>query len=306
MAKLMSKKTRETVTTTTVLIVILLFVGFYIIYPLIVVGDMVTAPKTDESDTAPGPDLTAFSELSLSPDTFTVITDDNIELAGLLLKPDSLDSLTGTAIIVPGVNSAKETFASLAAGILATGNQVAIYDQRAAGASTGEYRSPGVYESDDLNQFVVHLKLHDQLYPPVTVIGFQTGADAAVLAAQKEDYLDRIIAVRPYLSAGRWIRALKNESGTWSIPFASAVYFWWYQKKSGFPLERTGPDDIMPVDIPTVLIAEPDDLSSTEYRRLIEQSENRVSSTVLPPENDDLNELIIKSLNSRPTEVPGP
>ncbi|MFH2037331.1 MAG: hypothetical protein ABIJ45_13075 [Candidatus Zixiibacteriota bacterium] len=303
MAKLMSKKTRETVTTSVVLAVIILFVIFYIIYPLVRVGDITSRPiPEDENGDAiefvMNNDPAYFIENGFSPDTFSMITDDNIQLAALYFAPDStrFDSISSTAILLHDIDGDRTSLKDYIQPLLDMGMAVVIYDQRACGFSGGEYHTPGIYESDDLNQLLAHLKIRDKIFDPVICIGFGLGGDAALNASRTENKIGAIIAIDPYLSSSRWMRLLKEKAGLFSIPFSNAVYFYWYQKISGYPIERGSADDIIPVEAKTIIYVSPEYITDDEILQIRDNSADFITIRELPVENDSLVNGIIESV----------
>jgi len=291
MAKLMSKKTREIVKTTTVLIIIVLFIGFYIVYPLITVPKLVARPDKDKFDDPEfkyANDASFFVDSGLLPDTLAIATDDNIRLAALYFRPDSnkLDSISGTVIMLHGDNSDRTSLISYISPLLDTGLAVVIYDQRASGFSGGKYHAAGIYEADDLVQLIVDLNFKGMLFPPLTVVGFDLGADAVIFASQKENRIDGVVAINPYLTSSRWISSLVRAKNALAIPLYKMVYFWWYQKLTGFPFDRTGVDDIQPVETRTILIAGQSAFEEDEYLKLMEISPDAVTTVSRAPDSD--------------------
>jgi pimeloyl-ACP methyl ester carboxylesterase len=301
MAKLMSKKTRETVTTTAVLVLIVLFVAFYIIYPLVTVRKATGRPDGEEFDDPAFTlenDAAFFNDRGFRPDTFEVTTDDNIRLAALYFHPDSTayDSVRGAAVLIHSSDSDRTSLSAYLSPLLDSGLSVILYDQRACGLSGGRYHAGGVYEGDDLNRLIVHLKFRGLIPRPLFAVGFELGADAAIYASEEEMRIDEVIAVSPRLTTNLWITRAKEDHGLLSIPFSRMVYFWWYKKITGFPLERTGPDDIQPVPSKTLLIMSQTDLDSEEAAVLKESSGDLISTLPMPEDENLLRDLILEEI----------
>ena len=297
----MSKKTREIVTTTTVLVLIILFIAFYIVYPLISVKKAFGRPdgaKFDDPEYTLENDAAFFNDLGFQPDTFDITTDDNIRLAALYFHPDSAlyDSLRGTAVLIHRSDSNRTSLSAYLNPLLDSGLAVILYDQRASGLSGGRYRAGGIYEADDLNQLIVHLKYRELIPRPVFAVGFEIGADAAIYASEEEMRIDEVIAVSPYLTVNRWITKVKQDHGLLPIPFYRMVYFWWYKKITGFPLDRTGPDDIRPVPSRTLLIMSQANLDGEQAQKLLEASGDLVSALPMPDNDDLLREAILAEI----------
>jgi len=291
MAKLMSKKTKEIVQTVAVLVLIVLLVGFYIVYPLITVPKMVERPdidKFDDPEFTYANDATFFIDSGFAPDTFAILTDDNIRLAALYFHPDTtvFDSVSGTVILLHGDNQDRQSLISYISPLLNSGLAVIIYDQRGCGFSGGKYHATGIYEADDLIQLIVDLDFHEKIYPPLTVAGFGLGADAVIYAAQKDKRIDGIVAIEPYLTTSRWITEQTEAFHAIKIPLYKMIYFWWYLKLTGFPFERTGVENIQSIETNTILIAEQSEFEEEEYLRLIELSPETIT-TVSQADNWD-------------------
>ncbi len=297
----MSKKTKEIVKTTAVLIIIVLFVAFYIVYPLITVPRLVARPDKDKFDDPEfkyANDASFFIDSGLIPDTFAVSTDDNIRLTALYFRPDTslFDTVSGTIIMLHGDNGNRTSLFSFISPLLDTGLAVVIYDQRACGFSGGKYRAAGIYEADDLVQLIVDLSFKEKAHPPLIVVGFDLGADAVLFASQKEKRIDGVLAVEPYLTSSRWISSLTEAKDAFAIPLYKMVYFWWYQKLTGFPFDRTHVDDIQPVETKTILIANQTMLKEDEYIRLMELSADAITtvSRTSDTDNEKSNQMILE------------
>jgi pimeloyl-ACP methyl ester carboxylesterase len=301
MAKLMSKKTKEIVQTTAVLAVALLFIFFYIIYPIITVPDMTARLNRDQFEDPshrPLNDPQAFINAGMTPDTFVVTTNDNIELAALMFAPDSSRTPIGTVILLHPDDSDRTYFLEYIPPLLDSGYEIIAYDQRASGHSAGAFFSPGVSEADDLAEIIAHLNLRRQLKPPVIVAGFGIGGDAALIASQNEKRIAGVIALNPHFTPTQWIEDRRKRDGALKIPFHKSVYFWWYQKFSGYPYERTGIDKILPVVVRTIIFADSEVANSREMTRLKEASPAELLEVRACPENaEKVRPAILEAIN---------
>ena len=290
MAKLMSKKTKEIVQTTTVLVIIALIIIFYAIYPLIKIPDTVSRPENDkfrDSEFALPNNQDFFVQSGLNPDTFAVMTTDNIRLAALQFRPDSsvFDSVRGAVILLHPDDTDRTAMIEYVQPLLDSGMTVFLYDQRACGVSGGRFHFGGDYEGDDLEAFISDLSIHEKLCLPLYIIGFQIGADAAIYASLNEQRIHRVIAVDPYLTTSRWISMLKSKTGLISIPLGNMVYFWWFQKFSGFPYGRTGTDDLVPPETATTIYMSASDADIDEIEKLKEITPAELLEIKTKPEN---------------------
>lgn len=304
MAKLMSKKTKDIVQTTTVIVVVVLIIIFYAIYPLIVVSDMVSRPDKDAFD---DPEYSQennpaiFTESGLNPDTLTFLTNDNIKLAALYFRPDSsvFDSAKGTVIILHPDDTDRTAILPYISPLLDSGLAVLAYDQRACGLSGGKYHFAGEYEADDLVELIVYLNIHEILVAPIIAVGFDLGADAVIGASRKENRILATIAIEPYLSSSRWIENQKEKFETFSIPLNNMIYYWWFQKHTGYPFDRTFADDLQSIDKPATIYMSDSDIEIEEIIRLKEISSPEFLTISLKSKNiNELQESVLLSIYS--------
>jgi pimeloyl-ACP methyl ester carboxylesterase len=244
-------------------------------------------------------DASYFIDSGLIPDTFAISTDDNIRLSGLFFKPDTnlFDTVLGTVILLHGGDTDRTALIPYINPLLDSGLAIVIYDQRACGFSGGKYYASGDYEADDLVQIIIDLNFRQLLFPPLITVGFDLGADAVINASQKEKRINGVIAIEPYFTSSRWISMLTRQKEALAIPLYKMVYFWWYQKLTGFPFDRTGVDDIQPVETNTVLIMSEENLDSEEAVRLQELSVD-IIKTVKQPDKDKLTHVVLEYIFS--------
>lgn len=304
MAKLMSKKTKETVKTTVFLVVVALLIIFYVIYPLVTIPDLTARPDRQrfeelEEEFVPDNDPAHFTGLGLTPDTMTVLSNDNISLAALYFSPDTtrFDSARATVILLHGADTNRTALDGLVGPLLDSGLAVLLYDQRACGQSGGIYHFGGDYEGDDLAEVVVRLNFLGRLIHPVIAVGYDIGADAILNAEHEETRIDCAIVVSPYLTTGNWLETIRKRDGLLGIPLAGMVYFWWYQKHSGYPFGRTGPDDIVPPETPTLVLVESDRFETDEVQSLKTKTpETLLELMPLPDTDRDLTTIILDKI----------
>lgn len=304
MAKLMSKKTKEIVQTSAVLVLVILIIIFYAFYPLIKVPDMVARPDMDDFDDPEYTrqnDPTFFTDSGLNPDTLTFLTNDNIRLATLYFSPDSsvFDSVRGTIIILHPDDTDRTSIISYISPLLDSGLAVIAYDQRACGLSGGKYHFAGNYEADDLVDLIVYLNIHEMLVQPVITVGFDLGADAVIGASRDENRISRALAIDPYLSSSRWLTMRKEKSGLLSIPLNGIIYFWWFQKHTGYPFDRTFADDLQPIERQTSIYIPDSELETEELIRLKEISSPEILTISLKPlDTNELQKTILAEIYS--------
>ncbi len=299
MAKLMSKKTREIVQTTTVLVLVVLIIIFYAVYPLITVQDMVSRPDREAFDDpkySRQNDPTLFLDAGLNPDTLTFLTNDNIRLAAVYFRPDStnFDSAKGIVILLHPDDTDRTAIISYISPLLDSGLAVLAYDQRACGLSGGKHHFAGDYEADDLVDLIAYLNIHEMLVSPVIAVGFDLGGDAVIGAGSDEDRIRAAIAVDPYLSSSRWIEKQKEKNEVLSIPLYNMVYYWWFQKLTGYPYDRTSADDLVPITSPTTIFMSDNEIEIDEIMKLKEISRPEILTISIKPR--DLNKAQNKIL----------
>ncbi len=305
MAKLMSKKTKEIVQTVTVLVLVILFIIFYIIAPLVNVPDLMARPEKEEFEDpeyvlANNPSF--FVENGLNPDTLTLVSRDNINLATLYFKVDggAFDSALGLAVLVHAGDTDRTSLLPYIKAILAEGFNVVAYDQRACGLSGGIWHTAGRYEADDLVDLVADLNIHEGLIHPLIAVGFGVGADAAMKASLDESRIDRTILISPFLTGKRWMADRIEKTDVFEIPFANGIYYWWFKKISNFPYDRTSADDLVPLRTPTLLVLNNDALESEAAERLIEITPKEILTVKpYPASEQDLENLIVSALKEK-------
>jgi len=272
MAKL-SRQTKEIIKTVLVLVIIAVVVVAYIVYPLMKTAVMMGRPEGEavNIDSLPPNDPAAVIEAGFAePDTFRVDADGLTSLACVRLapSPDSADTTTGTVLLLHRDRADRSMMLPLAKRLTENGMTVILYDQRASGLTSGKYRGDGSQEATDLLELLGYLHIRDRLQHPVTVVGYELGADAALLAVGLEKRIDRIVAIDPYLTTDRLLDRAREVHGIYSFPFFRPVMWWWYGIRSGYVTTYHELDGIEPVACPTLLIHAPDRAESAEIARL--------------------------------------
>jgi len=300
----MSKKTKEIVKTTTVIVLVITIILLYAVYPLLYVSDMVSRPdKNDFNDPeySRQNDPTIFLDFGLNPDTLIFLTNDNIRIASLYFKPDSsaFDSIKGTAILLHPDDTDRTAIISYIKPLLDSGLSVIAYDQRACGLSGGKHHFAGEYEADDLVELIAYLNIHEMLISPIITVGFDLGADAVIKAGRRENRITEVSAIDPFLSSSRWIAKQKEKYDLLSIPINNMVYYWWFQKLTGYPFDRTFADDLAPIDTKTAIYMSDNDLAIDEIERLKEISSKEILSiSSIPIDINELKENILLKIYS--------
>lgn len=294
----LSRQTRETINIIIFLVVVGLLLTFYVIYPLNRAKALMGRADLDNytPDSIPPNSATLFFEAGLPVDTFRVEADGLTDLGCLSIVPDS-SATSGSVILIHGEDQTRDSLLELAKTLHAAGYGVIAYDQRATGSSSGRYHGEGQYEATDLQALIGYLFIHEQVHQPLTLIGFGIGADAALLATGEEPRIDRVVAVRPYLSTSRWLDALRERHGTLYIPFFRTVMWFWYDIRSGYAASYRDPDQVSGVKAPALVLLPAEAMDSEEVMLLKEKSVDGLLTIKAYPESiDALTETILSGL----------
>lgn len=258
MAKL-SKTVKEIIKTVIFFLIIGLLLTAFVIYPLNKTKTMFGRADIDDIDfdSLPINDASVFSEANLPIDTFRVETDGLTTVAGLIIPVDTLaDTINGTVILLHADDSTRASVLTLTEVLHDQDYTVVAYDQRASGLSTGKYRTFGFHEADDLEEIIAYFSLRNKLHPPIYLVGFETGADAAINAAHEDDRIKKVVAIDPYLSTSTVLDRKKEQHDSYWLPFYRTIMFWWYKTRSGFAPPFIETDQIPAVGCPTLLMVQ--------------------------------------------------
>ncbi|MFH1686327.1 MAG: hypothetical protein ABIE70_02245 [bacterium] len=304
-----SRQTREIINIVIFVLVVAALVLTYVVYPLSRTKAIMARPGVDEfqEDSTVVNDPATWVQAGLLVDTMTIETDGLTKVACLYVWPTgdasadsttippSDDSLKGTAILLHPDGTGRDHMLDLARAFLQEGFSVAVYDQRAAGLSCGYYRGEGQYESNDLLAVTAYLDLRGKITHPLVVVGFETGGDAALLAALEEKRIDLVASVSPYLSTRRMQDVLKERYDTYWFPFYRTIMWFWYNIRSSYAASYRDLEQIQAVAGPTLVMADTQAIQSDEYSRLVELSKpDLLSMHQLPTEPARLFDEIIE------------
>ncbi len=306
----MAKKMSQTFKEILQLIVFLLVVGLialvFLIYPLNRTSALMGRIESinEDTDSLPLNDPATLIEAGFAVDTFRVDADGLTSLAVAMLTPgiDSSDSSDakaafeprGTVILLHDECHDRNATIPLARVLVDSGFTVIVYDQRASGFSSGDYHSYGEYEATDLEETIAYADMRGKITPPLVAVGWSIGADAALAAAREETRIDAVVAINPYLSAENWLNRLFDEYDTFWIPFPHTVFWFWYKLRSGYAPEYTDLNDISKIASPTLLMAPPKLLESSEYVHLAKISDSALLKQMpLPDEESALQKTIV-------------
>lgn len=294
---LISRQTKEIINIVLFLLIAGLLFTFYIVYPLnrtkVILGRVDIEEYT--ADSLPANDATSYFEVGLAADTFRVETDGKTNLACLYIPPSSIDTaiISGTAFLIHGDGKNRDDMVGLARQLFDSGWAVVTFDQRAVARSSGKYFGDGQPEATDIQTLVADLELRNRIFHPLVLVGFDRGADGALLASSEEARINGVVAINPYLTTQRMQDMLKERYDTYWFPFYRYIMWFWYEIRSGSAITYRKVGDIKPVACPTIVITAPSAIESDELHRLVDQSDKSLLMTRTDAPSDS---VIVSSL----------
>ncbi|MEW5795912.1 MAG: hypothetical protein AB1772_06080 [Candidatus Zixiibacteriota bacterium] len=302
MAK-MSQNVKEILQIVAFVVVVGILVAAFVAYPLsrtkAYLGRIDL--NTFSADSLPANDISAFAGLNATVDTFRVEADGltTLACAWLTPAPDTLSPehtrpLRGSVVLLHDERADRNSLLGLASAFLDSGWAVSLYDQRASGLSSAGYHSDGEYEASDLNELIAHLRIRDRVIRPFVAVGFRAGADAALLSAAEEDHFDAVVAVRPYLTTGRWLDQLMAEHDMYWIPFPRSIFKFWYELRSGYAPEYRSLATIRP-PVCRALILDSEDQTVSEFVQIA--GANQIEVRAVPADTAKLIETMMAYLS---------
>lgn len=276
MGKKMNQTFKEILQIVVFLVVVGILLTVFVIYPLNRTKAIMGREDVDDYD----PDSLAvndpalFVEAGLPADTFTVEPDVVTRLAGLFIQVDSADTARGTIILLHDEWSDRADLMGFASLFHDSGFAVVVYDQRATGFSGGKYRGEGQIEADDLVETIAYLDYRERAARPIILIGWSLGADAALLAALEEERIDKVVAIRPYLTTERMINLYREQYDSYWLPFFNSLFSWWYEIRSGYASPYRELGSIEATGTRTLLLGSEEDLQADEYTTMVELSDS--------------------------------
>lgn len=296
MARL-SRQTRETIKTIAVLLVVAFLLYLYMIYPLSRVKAMwgrkdIDSYKLDLKH-LPANDPSAFAGVGMTVDTFRVESDGKTSLAGLILPLTVGHTPRGTIVLIHSERTERSSLVPITKDLIDSGFMVVAYDQRASGLSSGKYHGDGQIEAADLDAVLGHLGLRSQLAPPVIVVGWKLGGDAAIFSAGEETRINGIVAIEPYLTSRRQVDAYRVETSSWWFPLYRTIIWFWFNIRSGYGAGYTDTDAIKPVSCRTIVITSTEDQNSEAVQTIRDLSGSKVTIVSLEDVRNKLAPAIV-------------
>jgi pimeloyl-ACP methyl ester carboxylesterase len=289
MARL-SRQTREIINIIIFLIVLGALLFFYVIYPLGATADTFGRFEGEEVsiDSLPPNNPEPFIQAGfVAPDTFRVESDGLTRIAAVYLMPPAdtaADTARGLVMLLPGFNQNRDSLIPLARMFVDSGYAVVTYDPRATGLSTGRYHDGGTYEANDLQEVIAYLDLRNRIIHPLSVVGFDLDADAAIIASQGESRIDRVVAINPFLTTNRLLDVLKRRNNIMWFPFYRTIMWWWYGIRSGYVTTKRTIDQIQPVVKPTLLIISDRSIGADAIDKFVAISDTSLLTTKIYPD----------------------
>jgi len=276
----MNQTVKEILQIVIFVVVVALLLAAFLILPLNRTKTALARPDLDEfnPDSLPLNDPSLFIEAGLATDTFRVDADGLTNLAGLIVHPTATDSLPGTprgsAVLLHDERTDRSSLLTLTQALADSGFLVCVYDQRAAGASGGEYHSDGQVESSDLAEVIAYMAVRDEVVHPFVMVGYGAGADAVLLRSREETRCDALVAVEPYLTTNRWVDMKMAEHQMFWLPLSHYMFRFWYEMRSDYTIQNRTVEQLQGVGHPTLLLVAADQIDDPEVRYLAEHSGN--------------------------------
>ncbi len=214
-------------------LVLLPVVCFIILFP----AGLVIGPKT--AWTKP---IAPARRFGLSPRTVSFQSADGIPLKAWWEKAWSVPVPKGTVILVHGSQSNKTGMAYTAARLLPHGFSVLLLDLRAHGESGGSYTTFDYKEALDVEAAVRWVKAHND-GGRIALLGYSSGAVAALLAAARTPDLAAVVADSTYLDKTDVLlreRELLARAPSGVVPFAHRLRLWLFTTPGFSWLSRLG------------------------------------------------------------------
>lgn len=295
---------KESIQIAIFLIVVGSLIYFSWIYPLNLVSDFSERPEADQIslDSLPPNDPAAFIEAGLAaPDTFRIPADGLTSLAGVYLPAqiDSGQTPRGTVILLHDLHSDRRSMIPVGLRLNAEGYSAVFLDQRASGFSSGKFHGDGQIEATDLIEAISWLDLRTRVSHPLIVVGVGLGAETALLASAEDDRINRVIAVRPYLTSKRMQALQIAEQDLLWFPFQRTILWWWYNTSSGYAIPLREIDQIKPVKVVTLVMMPIDQTEIDEVKRLAELSGEKLTVIGVPETEAEITQAVIDYLNPR-------
>lgn len=132
------------------------------------------------------------SNLSLSYEDVTLVTDDGLRLAGWWMPAQAPSR--GTVVFLHGYGDSKAQALEVAPFLHEGGYGVLAFDFRAHGDSEGQTTTVGLVETEDVEAAVRHVLSRDDADPRIALFGWSMGAAAGLNAAEDLPEVQAIVS----------------------------------------------------------------------------------------------------------------
>ncbi len=165
----------------------------------------------------------------LSPKTVSFESRDRVRLKAWWERSWTVIQPKGTVILLHGTNMNKSGMAYLAGKLLARGYNVLVPDLRAHGESAGHYATCGYMEALDVLAALRFARQQSD-HGPIALLGYSSGAVAALYAAGEAQDVDAVIADSAYISISdvlaRESSYLRSPEPKASVPLMHRARLW--------------------------------------------------------------------------------
>ncbi|HXN45354.1 MAG TPA: alpha/beta fold hydrolase [Bryobacteraceae bacterium] len=178
----------------------------------------------------------------LSPQTVSFQSADEIPLKAWYERAWSVAVPKCTVILVHGSQTNKTGMGYTAARLLPHGFSVLMLDLRAHGESGGKYTTFDYREALDVEAAVGWLKAHNK-GEPIAILGYSSGAVAALVAASRTPGLAAVVADSAYLDKTDVLhreRDLLAQAPPGAVPLSHRVQLWFFTTPGFAWLSRVG------------------------------------------------------------------
>ena len=152
------------------------------------------------------PSVVRPEALGLASEPFDVEVGDGVRLRGWLVR--ATGAARGLLIYFHGAGDNKDAAVGIAARFAPLGYDVAAYDARAHGDSTGELCTYGAVEKHDLGRVLDTLAARGVAVGRTLLLGHSMGAAVALQAAAVEPRVRAVVAVSPFSDLHRAARGI--------------------------------------------------------------------------------------------------
>jgi uncharacterized protein len=186
---------------------------------------------------------------------FDVITQDSVNLDGLLIHPDKEPQ--GTIVMIHGIGAYKEVFYHLAKKLSEEGYQIVLTDLRAMGQSGGQYCTYGWLEKQDIHRIVSKIKTR---FPdlPVALYGTSLGGSIALQAMANNQQIDAGIIECTYDELRNVVRAYTARTLGFTCNILADFALWRASEEGQFDASLMNPCDFAKSITQPVFIAHGD------------------------------------------------